>query len=409
MSEQWLECIVCHSRFDVGPMFEGCPICRAAKRVAGLEVRYDYESLRFQAVDDAPGIWKWGALMPAIHPRNRVSLGEGNTPLLLLENWPGAAAFYVKNETSNPTWSYKDRANSVSVSMAKEFGFPNIVAVSTGNHGNAAAAYAAAAGKRCLVFCHPNAPVAQLALMAHYGATVVRGGDQAAMVRTLVRGGDWFPAVVLCPREGHGNPFGVEGFKTIAFELFEQLGRAPDRLFIPVGSGDGLYGIWKGFMELHRLGCITKMPRLFACQAAGANPYVRALRAHAHRLTALDSARTIALSIEEKIGGQQSLDAIYDSAGDALQATEEEILEMTRLLAHRGLALEPASATAVACARQVADNAAVGEIWVGIGTGSIVKWPEVFTTDFMQPAEYPPTFDSVDDLLSLVVGGANHK
>jgi threonine synthase len=354
-------------------------------------------------------MWKWGALMPRIAPGNRISLGEGNTPLLKLENWPRPASFYIKNETCNPTWSYKDRANSVSISMANEFGFSNIVTVSTGNHGNAAAAYSAAAGKRCLVFCHPDAPVAQLALMSHYGATVVRGGRQSAMVSTLVESGEWYPAVVLCPRDGHGNPFGVEGFKTIAFELFEELGRAPDRLFIPVGSGDGLYGIWKGFVELRRLGRITAMPRLFACQAEGANPYVRAVRAGERRLMPVESARTIALSIEEKIGGQQSLDAIYESGGDALQVTDEEIAEMTQSLAHRGLALEPASATAVACARQAAGSAARDEIWVAIGTGSVVKWPEVFTKNFSRPEGYPPTFDSVEELLFPVGGGVDRK
>ena len=315
----------------------------------------------------------------------------------------------MKNETINPTWSYKDRANSVSVSMANEFGFTNVVAVSTGNHGSAAAAYSAAAGKRCLVFCHPDAPVAQLALMSHYGATVVRGGRQSAMVGALVGSGEWYPAVVLCPRDGHANPFGVEGFKTIAFELFAQLGRAPDRLFVPVGSGDGLYGIWKGFVELQRLGVTAILPRLFACQAAGANPYVRALRAGQHRLTALDSAMTVALSIEEKIGGQQTLDAIYASTGDALQATDEEILEMTVSLAHRGLAFEPASATAVACAWQAAAGAADGEIWVGIGTGSVAKWPEVFTNNFTCPEEYPSTFDSVEELVLPVGGGVDRK
>jgi threonine synthase len=390
-------------------MFAGCPNCRAAGRIAAVEVRYDYDRVSFQALDDAPGIWKWGALLPEVRPGNRVSLGEGNTPLLKLDNWPGPASFYLKNESANPTWSYKDRANSVSVTMAKEFGFPNVVAVSTGNHGNAAAAYAAAAGKRCMIFCHPCAPVEQLALMAHYGATVVRGGHQAAMVSALVEGGDWYPAVVLCPRDGHANPFGVEGFKTVAFELLEQLGRPPDRLFIPVGSGDGLYGIWKGFVELQRLGRISRLPRLFACQAAGANPYVRAMRAGERRLTAVESARTIALSIEEKIGGQQSLEAIYDSAGDALEATDEEICGMTTALAHRGLALEPASATAVACARQVADSAGEGEIWVGIGTGSVAKWPDVFTRDFSLPEQYPATFDSVDELVSAVGGRVDRE
>jgi threonine synthase len=398
--EQWLECLVCHQQFEVEPMFFGCPACAKRGRKAALEVRYDYDRIAGPRGDsDAPGMWRWQSLLPRTRPQSKKSLGEGNTPLLKLNGWSGAASFYVKNETSNPTWSYKDRANSVSVSMACEFGFPNVVAVSTGNHGNAAAAYSAAAGRRCVVFCHPDAPESQLALMAHYGATVIRGGRQAAMVQTLVTSGEWFPSTIFCPRDGLANPYGIEGFKTIAFEIVEQLGRVPDRLFVPVGSGDGIYGIWKGFVEMVKTGRTDALPRLHACQSTGANPYVRAFRAGARRLTAVDSARTIALSIAEKIGGEQSLLAIYESQGEALEVDDQEIMKMTVCLAHQGLALEAASATAVACAQQIADTATEGEIWVAIGTGSIVKWPQTFTSNFVCPVLLPPDFESVEQLI----------
>ena len=109
--------------------------------------------------------------------------------------------------------------------------------------------------------------------------------------RALVARGNWFPDAILCPRDGYANPFGVEGFKTIAFEIVEQLGgKAPDRVYAPVGSGDGFYGVWKGFVELHKAGVLDRLPRMVACQASGANPYVRAFRRGDRTLQAVASA-----------------------------------------------------------------------------------------------------------------------
>src|SRR5207247_9821402 len=121
---------------------------------------------------------------------------------------------------------------------------------------------------------------------------IVRGGRRGAPGKALVERGDWFPSSILCPRDGYANPFGVEGFKTIAFEIVQQLnGRAPDRVYAPVGSGDGLYGVWKGFVELRRIGAVDRMPRMVACQASGANPYVRAFRLGERTVRAVANAR----------------------------------------------------------------------------------------------------------------------
>jgi threonine synthase len=373
----WLECLVCHKHFEVAPLFSGCPDCASLGRRAALEMRYDYARADLSRPDhDAPGLWRWRVLLPRVRPDAVVSLGEGNTPLVKLRDWAGPASLYLKNETSNPTWSWKDRPNSVSVSMAREFGLDAVVAVSTGNHGNAAAAYSAAGRRRCTVFCHADAPALQLALMRFYGAHVFQGGDRHGKARELVEQGGCFPCASICPRDGYANPYGIEGFKTIAFEVFHQLGsRVPDRVFAPVGSGDGLYGIWKGFVELRRAGTASRTPRMYACQAAGANPYVRAFESRAARLTEVAPVKTVALSIGEPIGGETALQALYESDGGALAVEDPVILENAARLAREGIALEPASATAVACARNLAASAAEGEIWVAVGTGAAVKWP----------------------------------
>lgn len=387
-SDKWLECVVCGAQQELRPIFGGCPECARAGRKAPLEVRYDYSRAAGQIPGaGSPGIWRWSALLPA-GDASIVSLHEGNTPLVKLTNESGT--LLLKNETVNPTWSYKDRANSVSVSMARQFGFGNVAAISTGNHGNAAAAYAASAGMRCVVFCHEDAPDLQMALMQTYGATVFRGGNPDAVMRTIIERGDWFPCSTLCPRAGYSNPYGIEGFKTVAYEIVEQLGgRAPHRVYVPVGSGDGFYGIWKGFVELQRMGRLEQLPKMFACQAQGANPYVRAFREKKPRLETLASAHSIALSIAEPVGGEAALKAIYDSGGAAVEASDAVILKAARSIAQEGFALEPASAAAVACARAQSPEQG-DEIWVSIGTGAAVKWPGALCEGFVRPQKLVP-------------------
>ena len=390
---------MCAAVYPIGPLFHGCPACRGLGHTAALIVRYRAtpECLRDPS---RPGIWRWRGLLPPVPQDQIVSLSEGGTPLRRIRNWQSPAELYLKNETMNPTWSYKDRAASVSATMARVFGFSRTVAISTGNLGNSVAAYSSAAGLDCTIFCNSGAPELQLALMRHYGARVFRGGEQNSLVRQLVARGGWFPATIVCPRDGFANPYGVEGFKTIAFEIFEQLGdRVPDRVFAPAGSGDGLYGIWKGFDELYRLGISRSRPKMIACQAEGADVYVRALRSCAVKLTALPAVSTVALSIAEKIGGELTLGALYQSQGAAIAVSDEAMTITAAELGREGFALEPASAASVACARTVAPEAAPGEIWVAIGTGAAIKWPQDLTRGFTMPRALPDNFASIDDLI----------
>ncbi len=380
MSETaWLQCTACSSRFEIGPLFYACPTCRAAGKTAPLEVAYDLAAMASPVRDDTtPGLWRWNHLLPPIDKSSRVSLGEANTPLLPVTTGAGGLKVLLKNETANPTWSWKDRPNCVSVSMARAFNFTRTAAISTGNHGCAASAYSAAAAMKCTVFCHAGAPPAQLALMASYGARVVRGGDQEGLFHQLLLRGGTYPCSIFCPRPGYANPFGIEGFKTIAFEIFEQLNHAvPDRVFVPTGSGDGIYGVWKGFRELRDLGLTAKAPRMIACQASGADSVFRAFQRKSQHAEVLDSASTVALSIAERVTGDHALRAVYQSGGSVITCSDAEILDASRVLRHQGLALEPASAAALACAQKVASEKTAGETWVVIGSGSAVKWGNI--------------------------------
>jgi threonine synthase len=372
----WLECAACGAKQEAGPVFGGCPACANLGRKSPLEVRYDYERLQGR--------------LPMPELGEPVTLGGGNTPLLPLRQWTGRAKLFLKNESLNPTWSWKDRPNAVSVTAARAFGFPLVGAVSTGNHGNAMAAHAAAAGLSSVIFCHADAPPLQLALMTRYGARVFRGGPQEELLGKLVARGDCFPCSILCPRRGYSNPYGIEGFKGIAFEIVQQLGRVPDRVFVPVGSGDGIYGIWKGFRELREMGRTDRTPRMMACQAEPANSTWRAFQKGSRHHEPLENADTVALSIGERITGDHALRAVYDSQGTVLTATDEEILAGARCLASEGLALEPASAAPFVCAQKFSPQAEEGEVWVTIGSGAAVKWPATITAGFQMPDCLPP-------------------
>jgi threonine synthase len=219
------------------------------------------------------------------------------------------------------------------------------------------------------------------------------------MLTRLVAMGGWFPASVYCPRDGCANPFGVEGFKTIAFEVFEQLGnRVPDAVFVPTGSGDGLYGVFKGFLELRDLGVADRIPRMLLCQAAAVAPYVEAFRAKRNRSSRVVPQPTAALSIAEPIGGDHALRAVYESDGDAMAATEQEIANATRIAALSGYAIEPASAAALACALSL--NVEAGDVRVVIATGTAVKWPDDIIQSASQPNVLPESFDRVEELVS---------
>ncbi|MFN0171690.1 MAG: pyridoxal-phosphate dependent enzyme [Bryobacteraceae bacterium] len=400
MIEQWLECLVCAARYDIAPMLQGCPRCARAGRKGAIEVRYSYDSIRSLSEPDMPGLWKWRPLLPAIRPEAVTSLHEGSTPLVPLDLASGSTRVFVKNETMNPTWAHKDRPNVVTISMARHFGYRNIVAVSTGNHGNSAAAYSAAGGLGCVVFCNANAPREQTRLMRHYGARVFVGGESDKLAAGLMRRGGWFPSLTLCPRGGFASPFAIEGFKTIAFEIFEQLGgRVPDRVFVPASSGDGLYGIAKGFRELVATGHAGRIPRMVACQTVRANFYVRAFREGSRTLKPVSPVETVALSIGDEIGGLPALWTIYETGGEALESSEEAILAAARDYARLGLALEPASSAALACARAHSDFGRVEETWVLIGTGTAIRWPQTFQHDTGEALRLPSGFDNIDEIL----------
>jgi threonine synthase len=313
--------------------------------------------------------------MPAV----QLTLAEGDTPLLAADEL--GPNVWLKYEGKNPTHSFKDRFQAVAISAAAALGKTRVVCASTGNHGVAAAAYAALGGLECAVLTHEEAPDAHVEAIRQFGGTPVSvpPGVREELLRKLIDAG-WYPSTSFWPQPV-SNPYGVEGYKTIAFELAEQLGRdaaASARVFVPVGGGDGLYGIYKGFRELLALGGLEQMPRMYACQPAGAAPLVAAEAAMTDEVPHIEVDRSPALSIREADTGRHALRGMRESTGRAIPVTDAEIMDAAARLGRHGLSVDPASAASVAGALKALRDGLVadGGPVVCILTASGARWPQ---------------------------------
>jgi threonine synthase len=351
----------------------GCPRCGGAEGPSPLEVVY--------APDDAAPselaeslTWLAAHRLP-ISREAMVSLGRPVTPLV---PQPGLGpGVYVKNESLNPTWGHKDRTHEITVGVARLTGARGIVTSTTGNHGAAAAAHAAAAGLPSVVFCHPLASAATMQMITAYGGIAVQvEPSQARQALIDLVDGGWFPATGMDPAvSGRSNPFGAEGYKSISLEVAAQLGEIPAVVIVPTASGDTLYGIAKGFAEISEL-TGEPMPRIVSAQPEQADPLARSLAA-GHPVSVPD-AHSLALSVADASTGRHALAALQRWAGSAVSVPEGAIIDAVRRLARRGYLAEPASAVALAGLRELlpADLPASGRPVVLILTSSGVKWPE---------------------------------
>ena len=382
MARPHLVCVRCGAATPLGPAFEGCLACPGGEPRPALEVVYDYPTLAAAGTlkawaSRAGGLWRFRELLPPAPDATVLSLAEGGTPLVRLQG-TDAPRIWLKDETRNPTGSFKDRLHAVSLTMGHALGFRKAVASTTGNHGTALAAYAARAGMDALVFCDPRAPEVQRRLMQLFGARVVVLADRGGHLGWLVRERGWYPSSGMTP-EPVGTPYGVEGYKTIGYEIYFQLGgRFPDRVVVPTSGGDAIYGPWKGFRELQLLGAAGALPRMVAAQAAGCDPIVRGWRAGATAVPVHPDPETIAVSIADETGGPASLRAIAESGGAAEAVPDAAIRDAMRRLAGQGIAVEPSSATAVAGALALAARGELGpdEDVVCVLTGAGAKWPD---------------------------------
>lgn len=329
------------------PLTSGCPRTSTAEIAYPLEVSYDYARVDPSLFSREPGpdIARWAPLLP---PLDAPTLGEGGTPLLEFDG------VHIKDESRNPTWSHKDRLNRVAVSAAVHEGAPGVVVASSGNHGASAAAYAARAGLPAIVLTSAGSPPAVQTFVRAYGARVLTlpAEDRWPAMRQIVDRLGYHPVSNLTVTHT-GHPFGPEGYKTIAYELFSQLGTAPAAVFCPTGYAELIFGVWKGFAELHRLGVATAIPQLFSCETAAGGPHAHALAAGLPAAV-VELAPTDAYGIGGPVGGHRGVVAVRSSGGEALLLTDEEMRQAQAALAGQGLWVELSSAAGLAGYRKLA-------------------------------------------------------
>ncbi len=386
MNVTHLECGLCGLRHEAHRLLNLCRECGKP-----LLVRYDLdrakESLTKQSL---PGrradMWRYREVMPVAEDGNIVSLGEGWTPLLEAQKLAaktGIREVYIKDESQNPTQSFKARGMSAAVSMARELGVKKLAVPSAGNAAGALSAYAARAGLECFIFMPKDTPRANVVECEQTGASVtLMDGlitDCGAEVGRRKEAEGWFDVSTL------KEPYRVEGKKTLGYELAEQLNwQLPDVIIYPTGGGTGLIGMWKAFDEMQQMGWIdSKRPRMVTVQAAGCAPIVRAFEDGKRFADEFPNAATTAsgLRVPKAIGDFLILDAIRESGGTAVAVTDEELIAATgEIGAAEGVFCAPEGAACLPALRKLIETGVVNknDQVVLFNTGSGVKYMESF-------------------------------
>jgi threonine synthase len=305
-------------------------------------------------------LWdRFADFLPFASPDPACSLGEGNTPLLpapaALIASTGVQRLLLKNETQNPTWSFKDRGSLTCIWMAQQMGERVTATISTGNMGHSIAAYAAHAGLRAIVFAPAFTPTEKLHAMAMHGALILRieEPDYAIMKQRVLALADDLGLRIV---SGNG-PIRVEGYKLTAFEMVEQLdGDVPDWIVVPTSACGHLRGIFKGYRELHAAGIIPRLPRMIIVQATNNSPIVSAVKQGKDHLIPFADIHTIAEAITSgnPPGGDELLEKARAFGWLAEDVSEQEIIEAQRSLALSGFFVEPAAATGLPAVRKLA-------------------------------------------------------
>ena len=381
-------CIACHSEFDLGARLYVCSRCGGLLDIDREEITSDAPSLRElwrarkSSLDarDRSGVWRFREFLPFVDDVEIVSLGEGNTPLY---DAPRCADYChlpqlkLKHQGCNPTGSFKDTGMTVAVTQARQLGARFVACASTGNTAASLAAYAARADLPCAIIV-PGGQVshAKLAQALDYGAKVleIEGNFDTCMnvIRELSEDGSVYLVNSI-------NPFRIEGQKTVAFELAEQLEwRVPDHLVMPGGNLGNSSAFGKGFRELLQSGLIDRMPRITVVQATGAAPFAR-YYAHNGQGPFVNEEHPKTLASAIKIGAPVSwpkaLRAVTETGGDVITVTEQEIADGKAVIGRDGIGCEPASATTVAGIRKLVSDGVINEneTVIAVLTGHLLK------------------------------------
>jgi threonine synthase len=388
MNVTHLECAACGKTYEARRLHNLCTECGKP-----LLVRYDLEAAAAQLTRESlkgrrADLWRYAEVLPVEREENIVSLGEGWTPLLRAERLGaqlGLKHLYVKDESQNPTQSFKARGMAAAVSMAKELGARKLAVPSAGNAAGALAAYAARAGLEAHIFMPRDTPRANVVECEQTGAhvTLLEGliTDCGAEVARRKEAEGWFDVSTL------KEPYRVEGKKTLGYEVAEQLEwELPDVIVYPTGGGTGLVGMWKAFAEMEEMGWIgAGRPRMVSVQAQGCAPIVRAFEEGKRFAPEFENAATVAsgLRVPKAVGDFLILDALRESGGTAVAVSDAELLAAVREIgAAEGLFVAPEGAACLPALRKLVERGEVkgDERVVLFNTGAGVKYLESFET-----------------------------
>lgn len=402
-----LRCRECGREYGADPIYT-CEWC-----FGPLEVAYDYEAIRAavsreKIVAGPLSIWRYSDLLPAVGDE-AVDLGTGFTPLVRADRLAealGLAEVWVKNDTRNPTNSFKDRVVSVALSKALEFGFKTAACASTGNLANSVAAHAARAGLRSYVFIPADLEQGKVVTTAVYGGNLVAVEGNYDDVNRLCAelAGTYRWAFVNV----NVRPYYAEGSKTLAFEVAEQLGwEVPDHVVVPIASGSLLTKIEKGFRELHEVGLLDEEPelRVSGAQALGCSPVATAFLEESDTIRPVKP-HTIAksLAIGNPADGYFALDTIRRTGGGCAAVSDDEVVEGMRLLARtEGIFAETAGGVTIATLKKLAEQGVVrrDERVVVFVTGHGLKTLEAVSPVVGPTATIKPTLESFHDAFTV--------
>lgn len=378
-----LNCSGCGKKYAANQVHTFCTECQST-----LLVEYDLDAARRQTDRDEvsrrhKGMWRWHEVLPVLDERNQVTLGEGDTALLPMSSLGSALGLrrlYVKEESSNPTGSFKARGLSAAISKAKELGIKKVIIPTAGNAGGAMASYAARAGMQALIYMPKDTPRANIEESRIVGAEVVLIdgliSDAAGMAGIKAREEGWFDVSTF------KEPYRAEGKKIMGYELAEQFDwELPDVIVYPTGGGTGLVGMWKAFQEMEALGWLKnrKRPRMVSVQAAGCAPIPRAFQKKAAFCDFWTNASTIAsgLRVPKSFADHLILKCLYESNGAAIAVDDEAIMKAQKELAvAEGIFAAPEGAATYAALKDLAAQKWIqaDERVVLFNTGSGLKY-----------------------------------
>lgn len=373
----FLRCINCGTRLEECAQRHRCPKCGGI-----IEYQYESEKLKASKFVGPFSFWRYKSFLPRV--RNIASMGEGGTPLhraRRLSKNTKLNNVYFKDETRNPTNSFRDRCAALLVSSAIDLKHKAVVCATNGNLGASLAAYCAKYGLACHIVVPKNVDMGKLAQMLIYDAIIEEHGeivdDALKKAEETVKETGWYQG------SAELNPLAIEALKTIAYEVYEQIG-VPDWFIVSMGSGGTLYAIWKGFKELEKTGKINSFTKLIGVQAEGCSPIINAYMQNVQEpaLKTKPSTHALAIMVKNPSYGRLAIEAVKESKGLAISVSDEEIFLAEQELAKlEGIFAEPASAATYAALKKLANQRIIGETdkAVCLITGSGLK-----ATDILQ-------------------------